>query len=173
MGTAGADTLDGGDGADIVDGGAGPDVLNGGAGNDTLIAGAGDKVAGGDGADRIVLSGTPDLRGATIELSDFDAGHDTLVFKDWFNPASPDPSRLDYHAATVTVAAGTGAGGSADDAVLQLNDGKGASVSVVFDHGLQDVSAALGLDASEVAGGAAQPQSLAHLTAAHDWLVTA
>ncbi len=67
LGTAGADTLTGGDGPDRLfgqggnddlSGGAGQDILRGGAGNDTLRGGTGDDdIDGGEGHDVLIVSG--------------------------------------------------------------------------------------------------------------------
>ena len=54
MGTAGIDTLEGGDGADVLEGLGGNDTLNGFAGDDTLKGGDGDdRLNGGPGADML------------------------------------------------------------------------------------------------------------------------
>ncbi len=79
-GDSGANVLDGGAGNDLLNGGAGNDSLYGGAGNDTLIGGAGndllnggtgedviyggigDTIDGGDGVDRLDVSGQGAVR---------------------------------------------------------------------------------------------------------------
>ncbi len=64
-GGGGADTLLGGEGDDsLIGGGGGPDLLDGGAGRDTLVSGEGangSTLLGGDGADRIYVSGNGHL----------------------------------------------------------------------------------------------------------------
>ncbi|MFN3387867.1 MAG: M10 family metallopeptidase C-terminal domain-containing protein [Allosphingosinicella sp.] len=62
FGGKGADTLSGGGGNDNIAGGLGADTLHGGAGNDTFTATAldqlvGDRMDGGEGSDKLVLSG--------------------------------------------------------------------------------------------------------------------
>jgi hypothetical protein len=54
QGTAGDDSITGGDDADSLSGGAGNDTIDGGGGNDTIDGGTGnDSVVGGDGADLV------------------------------------------------------------------------------------------------------------------------
>ncbi|MDM7947586.1 MAG: calcium-binding protein [Oceanibaculum nanhaiense] len=72
-GTAGDDTLRGGDGDDLLTGGAGNDVLYGGAGNDTIFGGSGnDTLFGEDGDDRL-------YGGDGDDWLDGGAGNDTLT----------------------------------------------------------------------------------------------
>lgn len=61
-GTAGNDTLDGGDGNDTLNGGAGDDILIGGAGNDTLNGDAGsDQMTGNTGDDIYTVDDAGDV----------------------------------------------------------------------------------------------------------------
>ena len=54
FGTAGPDSIAGGDGNDLLNGGAGPDTLMGGKGNDTISGdGGSDRLVGGDGDDQL------------------------------------------------------------------------------------------------------------------------
>ena len=72
-GSAGADSIIGGNGRDIVNAGAGDDTIDGGAGDDVLNGGAGsDWLFGGEGND--VLNG-----GEGDDILDGGNGHDTLI----------------------------------------------------------------------------------------------
>jgi hemolysin type calcium-binding protein len=73
-GTAGNDTLDGGNGNDTLNGFAGNDILNGGNGNDTLNGFAGNDILnGGRGDDRVV-------GGTGTDTANLGAGNDTFVW---------------------------------------------------------------------------------------------
>ncbi|NVJ97967.1 MAG: hypothetical protein HWE25_07440 [Alphaproteobacteria bacterium] len=95
LGTAAADTLDGGsddeymigsagddlvlgsDGSDTLDGGAGNDTLEGGRDDDTLVGGQGSDVLTGDqGADRFVLQDA--AVNSSVTVTDFDTDEDIL-----------------------------------------------------------------------------------------------
>jgi Ca2+-binding RTX toxin-like protein len=70
-GSTGADTLTGGAGNDTIVGGGGADSLTGGAGSDRFTVGdntlaLGEVISGGDGTDRIDLTGTNSLAGVTL-----------------------------------------------------------------------------------------------------------
>ena len=77
IGTAGNDTLTGGDTNDSISGGAGDDSINAGAGNDLIEGGTGaDTLNGGDGDDTYIADGsdtineTPDGGTDTIQTPD-------------------------------------------------------------------------------------------------------
>lgn len=80
VGTAGADSLAGGDGGDILQGLGGDDDLSGGAGEDVLSDGLGrDVLAGGAGADTFVLSAD----GVQDRIVDFQLGIDRVDLSAW------------------------------------------------------------------------------------------
>ena len=94
----------GGSGADRLIGAAADDVLIGGGGNDVIGGGAGnDRLIGGDGDDRI-------LAGDGADFYDGSAGVDTIDM------------RVIASAATVDLAAGTGAGSMAGDQFVNIED---------------------------------------------------
>jgi Ca2+-binding RTX toxin-like protein len=73
-GTAGNETINGGNGNDTIDAGTGADTVAGGAGNDVLLGGSGtDNLSGGDGND--TLNG-----GAGNDFLAGARGLDTFVF---------------------------------------------------------------------------------------------
>lgn len=132
LGSAGADTLGGGDAVDRLSGGAGndeltggggDDLLHGGEGDDTLRGGAGDDdIDGGAGHDVLILSGARD---AFILLEDGDGyllkgpeGHDRLTGIEEIRFS--DGQILD-----LSGGAGKGPGGFGDDGPLVLPGGPG------------------------------------------------
>ncbi|NJL22247.1 MAG: calcium-binding protein, partial [Leptolyngbyaceae cyanobacterium SM1_3_5] len=94
VGTAGNDTLTGGDGNDTLTGLAGADGLAGNGGNDRLVGGDGvDVLTGGAGRDRFVYEGNPfangtpaatpsgiNVLGAADNVADFSIAEDQFVF---------------------------------------------------------------------------------------------
>lgn len=117
-----SDTLSGGGGGDRVSGGDGDDTLTGGAGADDLIAGAGtdtifanDAVAdlqihGGQGADTATVDANLDPATIAVETKILDTGPPP--------PPPPPTGACSYDAATKSVTAGVGAGGTATLAVV-------------------------------------------------------
>jgi len=89
-GTAGANTIEGGDGNDSVLGGGGNDLLGGDAGADVIEGGIGnDSMYGGGGNDVLIGGSGNDLfnGGAGYDTADYSAATDNLVVNiNWPNP---------------------------------------------------------------------------------------
>jgi Ca2+-binding RTX toxin-like protein len=85
IGTAGDDTLFGGDNADIMDGGEDADSLQGFEGDDTLIGGSGDDVLQGDGGNDLLSGGAGNDR--LVTGYSWEIGNDTLDGGDGYDVA--------------------------------------------------------------------------------------
>ncbi|MBU9200208.1 hypothetical protein KTD31_02155 [Burkholderia multivorans] len=89
-GTAGDDTLTGGNLADVLNGGAGNDILIGGKGNDTLIGGVGSdtyELSRGDGQD-IIDNTTPDTTQGKLDTVQYSS--DIVSDQLWFQQVGND-----------------------------------------------------------------------------------
>ncbi len=107
IGRLGADGLDGGPGPDLVLGGRGADALRGGAGSDAVFAGPGDDLLGYVAADNV---------GAT-DVYNGGGGTDTLGLAVTADIWQDTAFQADLATAEAFIAAETGPGGTASDAV--------------------------------------------------------
>jgi Ca2+-binding RTX toxin-like protein len=157
-GDAGNDTIFGGSGNDRLSGGRGDDLLVGGAGDDTYLGGAGEDSLVGSGSNAFISNGNATLGQDTFKIlsasqgidrvfafdtstTGKDASVDNIDLVSLFNSigyAGTDPFG-DGHLRVVN--GGAGLGGTAADAVLQVDlDGGGDSwISILR---IVDVSAA-------------------------------
>jgi Ca2+-binding RTX toxin-like protein len=113
VGGGGSDRLSGGDGFDTLTGGAGADALIAGAGNDTLFANDGQadtQVHGGAGTDTATVDANIDPAPVAVETTIVDSGPPP--------PPPPPGGACTYNAATKSVTAGIGAGGTATLSVV-------------------------------------------------------
>jgi Ca2+-binding RTX toxin-like protein/subtilisin-like proprotein convertase family protein len=103
-GSAGADTLLGGDGADLLVGDLGDDSILGGGGNDRLVTGGGvDTVSGGDGNDTLLVTG----KSLVGDRLDGGAGTDTLTVQNGQNLSAASITGIErlFGQGTVTLTA--------------------------------------------------------------------
>jgi Ca2+-binding RTX toxin-like protein len=121
-GSGGNDTLSGGIGDDRLSGGEGNETITGGAGFDNMIAGAGtdtllandaetdEQIHGGAGTDTATIDANLDPTTIAVENVILDEGPPP--------PPPPPTGACTYNAATSSVTAGIGAGGTATLAVV-------------------------------------------------------